>query len=268
MNTPILRIVAPLVIVLLMTACATSPLGRKQLSIFSDAQIDAMGISAFEQVKEKVPLSRDGRSINYVTCVANAVTAAMGGAQGAGLWEVRVFEHQDANAFALPGGKIGVYSGMLKVARNQDQLAAVIGHEVAHVIARHANERASTEFATQGGLDLIQVISGTPTPGKNALMGVLGLGAQFGVILPYGRTQEREADLIGIDLMARAGFDPRQSIALWYNMSANDATEPPEFLSTHPNHETRITDLNGRMGYAMGLYEKARARGVRPSCGY
>ena len=99
-------------------------------------------------------------------------------------------------------------------------------------------------------------------------MGVLGLGAQFGVLLPYGRTQEREADLIGLDLMATAGFDPRQSIALWRNMSADDAGEPPEFLSTHPNHETRINDLNGRMGYAMGLYEKARAGGVRPYCGY
>jgi len=264
MNSPIVKVGVPLVFLWLVAACATSPLGRKQLSIFSDAQIDTMGISAFEQVKEQVPLSSDGRAIDYVTCVANAVTGAIGGGQ----WEVRVFEHKDANAFALPGGKIGVYSGMLKVARSQDQLAAVIGHEVAHVIARHANERASTEFATQGGLDLIQVISGAPTPGKNALMGVLGLGAQFGVLLPYGRTQEREADLIGLDLMATAGFDPRQSIALWRNMSADDAGEPPEFLSTHPNHETRINDLNGRMGYAMGLYEKARAGGVRPYCGY
>jgi predicted Zn-dependent protease len=259
---------ATIIIGSIVLACATSPLGRKQLSLFPDAEIDAMGVSAFQQLKEKTPLSNDARAVNYVNCVAHSVTRAIGRAQGSGQWEVRVFEHKAANAFALPGSKIGVFSGILNVARNQDQLAAVIGHEIAHVLARHANERASTEFATKTGLDLVQIVSGTPTTTKSTLLAALGLGAQVGILLPYDRAQEREADLIGLDLMARAGFDPRQSLQLWQNMAKAGNGQPPEFLSTHPAHQTRMGELNARMSHAMGLYERARAQGMRPYCAY
>ncbi len=247
-------------------ACATSPLGRRQLNLFPESEMQAMGIAAFQQVKEKVPLSNDPVANRYVRCVADAVTRDIRGGEAGNYWEVAVFENKSANAFALPGGKIGVYTGMLKVAQTQHQLAAVIAHEVAHVLARHANERASTQFATQTGLDLLGVLTGTPSASKDALLAVLGVGAQVGVILPFDRAQESEADLVGLDIMAGAGFDPRESIQLWLNMDALGKAAPPEFLSTHPSHQTRMTDLKARMPQAMQLYERARLQGRRPLC--
>jgi predicted Zn-dependent protease len=179
-------------------------------------------------------------------------------------WEVQVFADDDANAFALPGGKIGVYTGLLKVARTQDQLAAVIGHEVAHVLSRHANERVSTAYTAEAALTAVGT-SGIVSP---QLMGLMGLGAQVGVLLPFSRTQESEADILGLDLMARAGFDPRQSIALWQNMNASrKGGAPPEFMSTHPSDATRMSKLNARMPHAMSLYQAAQAGGRRPRCG-
>ena len=152
------------------------------------------------------------------------------------------------------------------MARNQDQLATVLGHEVAHVLAEHGNERVSTAFAAQAGVDLVGKISGSATPTQQQLLGLLGLGAQVGVLLPFSRAQESEADSLGLDLMARAGFDPRESIQLWKNMSDAGGGQPPEFLSTHPSHGTRIEDLTARMPDARVLSEQARAQGRRPAC--
>jgi predicted Zn-dependent protease len=180
-------------------------------------------------------------------------------------WEVVVFEEESANAFALPGGKIGVHTGLLDVATNQHQLATVLGHEVAHVLAEHGNERVSTQLATQGGLELIQAISGPASPTKNAALAALGLGAQVGVLLPFSRAQESEADTIGLELMARAGFDPRQGPVLWENMSRQGG-QPPEFLSTHPSGDTRIRSLEAQVPEVMPVYERARSAGRRPSC--
>ncbi len=170
------------------------------------------------------------------------------------------------NAFALPGGKIGVNTGLLKVARTQGQLAAVIGHEIAHVLEGHANERVSAEFASQTALQAVSVVADASNPMYGQMVGLLGAGVQVGVMLPFGRKQEREADLLGLDLMATAGFDPRESIALWHNMSKAGGGQPPEFLSTHPSHGTRIRDLEQRMSSVMPLYEEAKAQGRRPRC--
>lgn len=199
-------------------------------------------------------------------CVVNAIVAQVPPGEVTGQWEVKVFKSDQANAFALPGGKIGVYRGLLSVAENQDQLATVIGHEIAHVLADHSNERLSTTFATQAGLDLIQAISGAPSSTKEQIFGLLGLGAQYGIILPFNRTQESEADLIGLDLMAKAGFDPRAAIPFWKNMQEQGNGSPPEFLSTHPSGPSRIQDLQARMPQAVELYQKARAQGRRPNC--
>jgi len=180
-------------------------------------------------------------------------------------WEVEVFNDDSANAFALPGGKIGVHTGLLKVAVNQDQLATVIGHEVAHVLAGHSNERASTNLATQGALEALNVLSGPASPAKSRTLAVLGVGAQVGVLLPFSRAQESEADVLGLDLMARAGFDPRQGPALWENM-ARVGGSPPELLSTHPSSATRIAALRQRVEIAMPLRKQARAKGKQPTC--
>lgn len=251
---------------LLALACATSALGRRQLKIFPESEMESMGTAAFAQLVGSTPASTDAVVNAYVTCVARAVTGALTGADAGRSWEVRVFADDTPNAFALPGGKIGVHTGLLPVTENQDQLAVVIGHEVSHVLAGHANERMSTEFAAQSALGLLQAATDAGNPLHGQVLGALGVGAQVGVLLPYGRAHEREADLLGLDLMARAGFDPRQSILLWRNMAAAGGAEPVEFLSTHPSHDSRIRELSERLVIALPLYEQARASGRRPRC--
>lgn len=249
---------------LLATACATSPTGQRQLRLFPDSQMVKMGATAFEEIKGQTPVSKDPAVLSYVRCVADQVAAQ---AAPGTVWEVQVFESEQVNAFALPGGKIGVYTGMLQVAKNQHQLAAVLGHEVSHVTASHGNARVSAAQATQVGLDLVSVVAGGTSPMRQQLMGLLGLGAQYGVLLPYGRGQETEADIIGLDLMARAGFDPRESVSLWRNMAARGGAKPPVFMSTHPSNEGRIAVLQQSMAKAMQHFDAAQSQGRRPSCG-
>jgi predicted Zn-dependent protease len=253
-----------LALLLAAAACATSPLGRERLLLFPDAEIAKMGVASFQQMKQRMPIDRDPVLASRVRCVAGAIVSALGGPPQR--WELVVFRDEDPNAFALPGGKIGVNTGIFRVARNPDQLATVLGHEVAHVLAQHANERVSTAYAAQAGLSLIQVLAGAPGPQQAQLMAMLGLGAQVGILMPFGREQEREADLMGLDLMADAGFDPRASLALWQNMAAVGGGQPPEFLSTHPSYGTRVQALSARMPAALARFERARARGVAPQC--
>jgi predicted Zn-dependent protease len=245
--------------------CTTSPLGRSQLILVSDAQLEQMGLTAFDEIKRQTPVTTDARANTYVSCVANAITRVVDPGV-AERWNVTVFREDQANAFALPGGRIGVYEGLLKVAENQDQLATVIGHEVAHVIARHPAERISTSYATETGLQLLQVMSGGASSDKSQLFGLLGLGAQVGVLLPFSRAQETEADRLGLDLMAKAGFDPRQSVNLWNNMVKSGGAKPPQFLSTHPSGASRIKDLQARMPSALQLSDAAKAQGRKPQC--
>lgn len=247
-------------------ACGVSPLGRRQLLLMSDDVVDKQGIAAYAQYKSKVPTTKKARDQRYVACITNAVVAEVTEGDIPESWEVNTFQDDTPNAFAIPGGKIGVHSGLLDVSENQDQVAAVLGHEVAHVLARHSNERLSAQQATGLVLATAQA-SGYVDP---QLMNVFGMGAQYGVILPYSRTHESEADLLGLDLMARAGFDPRQAVVFWDNMDEAAATSggqaPPEILSTHPGSATRRRDLNDRMPHAMQLYEQARAQGKKPRC--
>ena len=247
-------------------ACSSSPTGRRTLKVFSNAQMSQMGITAFDELKKQTPASRDARAQAYVRCVAQAITREITTPGAPRSWEVVVFADDSANAFALPGGKIGVHTGLFKVAKNQDQLATVIGHEVAHVLADHSNERASTQMATSGVLEAMSALTGPASPAKSRTIAVLGAGAQVGLILPFSRSQESEADVLGLDLMARAGFDPRQGPALWENM-AKLGGSPPEILSTHPSSGTRIQALRERVKTAQPIAEKARSAGKQPRCG-
>jgi predicted Zn-dependent protease len=249
---------------LLGLSCATSATGRQQLLLLPNDELRTMGEKAFVDVKTKSPASTEPTTNAYVQCVVHAVLAGVGGT--ASDWEVVVFEDDAANAFALPGGKVGVYTGLLKVAKDQHQLAAVIGHEVAHVTQQHGNERVSQAFVAEGGLAVASAAIGTTGEKHNLAMAALGLGAQYGVLLPFGRTQESEADVVGLDYMARAGFDPAGAIALWQNMQAVEKSSPPEFLSTHPAHDTRIHNLQQRMPTAVAEYQEAKARGGTPHC--
>jgi predicted Zn-dependent protease len=254
----------------LLLGCATSPLGRKQLILLPDGQMDTMGAQAFQQMKTSVPTDHDPKWNDYVRCVALPITEAAKGQVSNREWEIVVFRDETANAFALPGGKIGVHTGILKVAKTDAQLAAVLGHEVGHVIARHGNERMSEGLATQGSLIAVNAfLNGDPekrSPQKDLLLGLLGVGAQFGIALPHSRTQESEADLIGLDLMARAGFNPRESVELWRNMQAAGGKSPPQWLSTHPANETRIENLEAHMPDAVVSYNQAGAAGLHPKC--
>lgn len=227
-----------------------------------------MGVQSFEQIKQDTPETRNEDMRAYVQCIANAIIPQLDKDNNPAKWEVRVFADDQANAFALPGNKIGVYEGLFKYAVNQDQVAAVMGHELAHVIAKHGNERVSDQLAAQAGMAIAAIALGTSDTSKDKkalILAGLGLGVQYGVILPFSRTHESEADLIGLDLMASSGFDPVESVALWQNMSRAGG-QPPEFLSTHPSSATRIKDLNARMPRALEIYGKARANNRKPNC--
>ncbi|MDO9453695.1 MAG: M48 family metallopeptidase [Stagnimonas sp.] len=249
----------------LVVACATSPLGRRQFVLISDGEVTQAGVASFKDMQKKLPQSKDARQVAYVNCVAAAIVDDIPRLQTKGTlrvpssWEVSVFDSKDVNAFALPGGKIGVYTGLLKIAATQDQLAAVIGHEVSHVLAGHSAERYSETMASQVGSVLVQA-----TTGVNGQL--IDMATNAFILLPFSRTHETEADLLGLDLMAGAGFDPRQSIALWQNMARAGGSKPAEFMSSHPSDETRIRNLSERLNTAMPIYEQAKAAGRQPRC--
>ncbi len=249
-------------IVALLVACSTSPTGRRTLKLFPEDQMAAMGVQAYKETKDKNKTSSNAKDRAYVACVSRALTDVVGGE-----WEVTLFEDDTANAFALPGGKIGVNTGLLKVAQTPDQLAAVVGHEIAHVQAEHGNERVSTGYVAQAGLQVVDAISGAyGVANQRQIMSLLGLGAQVGVLLPFSRAQESEADILGQRLMAQAGYDPRESVTLWQNMDKASNGAPPEFMSTHPSHGTRIKDLQKQFSKTVPIYEQARRAGKNPSC--
>lgn len=248
-------------------ACATSPTGRKQLILLPEEQMSVLGAQAFDQMKAEEPVSNDPTMNRYVQCISDALLDASGANEGQS-WEVVVFDSPQVNAFALPGAKIGVYTGMIQFAQTPDQLAAVIGHEIGHVIARHSNERVSEQQAAalaQGGFALLLEGFQTDPNTRNAVMAGLGIGHQFGRALPHSRTQESEADIIGLSLMADAGFDPEAAPALWDLMAARGES-PPEFMSTHPAPDRRAADLRKRIPEIVSRYEAARAAGRRPAC--
>ncbi len=246
--------------------CATTQTGRTQLRLVSDQQMNQMGAEAYSEMKAGAKLANQQNVVDYVQCVAGAVVLVTKDPSGVTQWEVDVFDDPTPNAFALPGGKIGVHTGMLKIAETPGQLAAVLGHEVGHVIARHGNERISQTLAVQGGLTVVSAALGGQGTAHDTAMAALGLGAVVGVLMPYGRAQESEGDVIGLELMARAGFDPAEAVQLWKNMSAASQGQPPEFLSTHPSHQTRIHDLTQGQARARTLYQQAKSAGRNPNC--
>jgi predicted Zn-dependent protease len=253
------------------TSCSTSPLGRERLSFVPDGQMDSMGVKAFQDIKAQTPINKDPKVNAYVQCVALPITRAVPSDTPVSEWEIVVFQDdKQVNAFALPGGKIGVYTGIFKAAQTPGQLAAVLGHEVGHVIAKHGAERMSEQLVAQGGMAALNAyISGKMSDPRKSqiLMGLIGAGTQVGVLLPFSRTHESEADLIGIDLMADAGFDPAESITLWENMIKASGKAPPQILSTHPASENRIAALQAKLPEAKNRFEKARSEGRHPECG-
>lgn len=250
-------------VAVMVAGCTKSSTGRSQLMMMSDNDMNQMGAMSFEEMKKKEKINQSSAINNYVQCVASAITKNVPKSAHDGSWEVVVFDSEQVNAFALPGGKIGVYTGILKVADDQDQLGAIIGHEVGHVIERHSNERLSSNQVSQVGLSLVNmVLQSQNVESRNTVMAGLGLGVQYGVLMPYGRSHESEADIVGQDLMAESGFNPKASITLWQNMAKLSKNSPPEFMSTHPSNATRIKQLTEHLSVSMPMYNSMNA----PKC--
>lgn len=251
-----------LVIVLSLSACATTPTGRSQLVFMPDREVEAMGLQAFNNLKKEKSISNNAQDNRFVQCVSNAITREVGGE-----WEVVIFNDPSLNAFALPGKKIGVHTGLVDLVDNQHQLATIIGHEVGHVLAQHSNERMSQQLGAQVGISLVSAVAAPQTALGQTAVSLLGVGTQYGVIMPFSRLHESEADKIGLDLMAQAGFNPAESVTLWRKMArANQGPQPVEFLSTHPSDATRIEELQTYMPHALTLQQQANASGKKPQC--
>ncbi|MFC1703517.1 M48 family metallopeptidase [Candidatus Omnitrophota bacterium] len=257
----------PYIIVVCLIGCATVPVtGRKQLSLVSSSQLFALSSDSYRQLISKAKLSTDTENTQMLQEVGKRIAVAaeefmrennMAQEIQSYRWEFNLIEDEKAvNAFAMPGGKVAVYTGILPVTKDADGLATVVGHEIAHVMANHGGERMSQLLLVNlGGIALATAVRQKPNETQQYVMIAYGLGANVGVLLPYSRTHESESDRIGLILMARAGYDPRKAIGFWERMNAQKKLRPPEFLSTHPAPARRIDDIRKTIPEAMGYYK-------------
>lgn len=253
-----MRSVNWILLVVFLAGCATVPVtGRRSFNLIPESQAIAMGEDAYQQVLSESKLITSGPDYEMVVEVGNRIAAV---ADESYDWEFALIDDPNTvNAFCLPGGKVAVYTGILPVARNADGLAVVMGHEIAHAVARHGSERMTDALAIQvAGTGLESLLGGTSEGSRNLIMAAYGVGAQIGVLLPFGRSQESEADHIGLIYMARAGYDPQEAPRFWERMNAQSGGgAPPEFLSTHPNPENRVRQLREWMPEAEAEARKA-----------
>ena len=241
-------------------SCYQAPItGRSQFILLSESEEIQMGLVAFQEVLKKENISKNTKYNSSVIRVGKRIATASGKTDYK--WEYKVIDSDDTiNAFALPGGKIAVYTGILSVAETDAGLATVMGHEVAHATARHGGERMSVGILAQLGAVGLNVALRNKDPQTiSAVNAAFGTGITLGGILPFNRKQESEADRIGLIYMAKAGYDPRESVGFWKRMASANAGKPtpPEFISTHPNHGTRISNLNKWMPEAIDIYNKS-----------
>jgi predicted Zn-dependent protease len=263
------RIPALFVLAISLAIVCGSSEARRPLHLLSDAQLAQMGEQTFDQMKAEKPLSTDARQQRAAACVVDALRSGLPQPYSTQQWEVRVFADDTPNAFALPGGKVGVNTGMFKVIRSQDELAAVLGHEMGHVVARHSNERVSRQMLAQTGLQLLSAYAGHHASPQTVqgLMTAAGGGAQLLLLLPNSRLQESEADTLGQKYMAQAGFDPAQAVSLWkHMMAAENGNRSLQILSTHPDPQNRIRSLAAGAPGLQGTARSARAAGHTPRC--
>jgi predicted Zn-dependent protease len=232
-------------------ACATAPVtGRQQFIAVSEPQAAQLGAEAYQQILQEKQVVEGTAESRMVDEVGHAVAAVVDAPYD---WQFALLRDASPNAFALPGGKVGVHTGLFKVVNNENELAAVMAHEIAHVTARHSAERMTREMAI--GVGLMGIGAST----NQATADLLAQAATLGVVLPFSRTQELEADEIGLIYMAMAGYDPRAAIEVWQNFEALNDGRPPEFLSTHPSPPNRIERLQALMPRALEIYQQNRS---------
>jgi len=253
----------------LIVSCATVPLtNRHQLSLIPSGELLNMSFSQYTQVKNESKLSGDPVKFGMITNVGKRISRATEEflkekkISMKFAWEyILIEDDKTANAWCMPGGKIAFYTGILPYTKDDKGVAVVMGHEVAHAVAQHGNERMSQMLLVQlGGIALSEAIKKKPEQTQQLYLTAFGLGAQLGVLLPYSRKHENEADYIGLVLMAKAGYDPREAVSFWQRMSKAGGQQPPEFLSTHPAHETRIAKLKEHLPEALKYFNKSLKR--------
>ncbi|MBN1141642.1 MAG: M48 family metallopeptidase [Deltaproteobacteria bacterium] len=257
-----------LMALLWLASCTTVPItGRSQFNIVSDASITSLSLQQYQEFLGQAKVSSDPARTAAVKKVGNRIRGAVEqyltqngmAEQIQGYqWEFNLVEDQQINAWAMPGGKVVVYSGLLPIVEDEAGLAVVIGHEVAHVIARHGNERMSQELMRQmGGIALSTALATQPGATRELGMQVFGLGSQLGVMLPFSRLHEEEADRLGLIFMAMAGYDPQKAVVVWQRMAAQKGASTPEFLSTHPSDATRIRNIQAFIPEARRYFRPA-----------
>lgn len=250
---------------LLFSNCGSVPVtGRKQLNLVSNQEVLSLSLQQYQQFIKSAPISTDKKNTALVQKVgrniANAVETYLKNNGYADelasyAWEFNLVKSADVNAFCMPGGKIVVYEGILPYTQDETGLAVVLGHEVAHAVAKHANERMSQQMMTEYGTAAIgTALGGTSTGVQQAAAAAIGLGSQYGILLPYSRKQELEADKLGLIFMAMAGYNPSQAAAFWTRMS-QQGSSTPEFMSTHPSDNTRIQQIEKDLPEAMKYYK-------------
>jgi predicted Zn-dependent protease len=262
-----IRLVTLLLVALLFQSCSLVPLtGRRQLSLVSDADMLSTSFVQYDQFLGENKLSTNSAQTGMVKGVGkriqNAVTTYfslnnMSQELNGFAWEFNLIENKEVNAWCMPGGKVVVYTGILPVTQNEAGLAVVMGHEIAHAVAKHSNERMSQALLAQlGGQTLATALQDKPQETQQIWMTVFGVGVQVGAMLPYSRLQEGEADHLGLIFMAMADYDPNSAVEFWQRMADNAGAKPPEFLSTHPSDENRIRKIKSEIPEAMKYYKK------------
>ncbi len=255
-----------LLVILMASSCTTVPItGRRQLNLIPDDSIIAMSLTEYDKFLSTHKLSNDPQKTAMVKRVGSRIAKAvetylashgMAGEIKKYSWEFNLVQSDEINAWCMPGGKVVVYTGILPVAKDETGLAVVLGHEIAHAVAKHGNERMSQGLLAQfGGMALEQALSDRPAATRQLLLAAYGLGAQVGVLLPYSRLQEKEADHLGLIFMAMAGYNPAEAVNFWKRMaSLKKGGELPEFLSTHPADAKRIKAIKALLPEAMKYY--------------
>jgi len=246
---------------ILLSSCSTAPITeRKQLNIVSEAKLNAQAAQIYEKIKEKEKMSGDKKTLNEIKEIGKKMENSISeyfykaGLEDPTLnfeWEYILIDRKKVrNAWCMPGGKIAVYTGILEVTKNTDGLAAVMGHEIAHAVAKHSVERASRATLVNTGTQLLDIFSGGKLSQVNRTTGIntVGLITQLGILNPFNRKQESEADYLGMIFSSLSGYDIRETVKIWERMKKlNKGKEPPEFMSTHPSSDNRIKDLNEKM---------------------
>ncbi len=248
--------------VLSFSACVTTPeSGRQAFIITSENEESQMGLQAYSEVLKKEKVSSNARWNEIVQRVGARIAKSANKPEYQ--WEFKLLESKEQNAFCLPGGKVAIYTGILSVCQNEAALAAVMGHEVAHATARHGGQRMTVALGTQIGLVGFSAILGqNQSTEKNLLLAALGVGSQVGVMLPFSRSNESEADEIGLTYMARAGYDPKEAPRFWDRFSEVTKGSPPEFLSTHPASQNRKAALEAQVSKANAIYAGSPKYGI------